>query len=238
LRRMIRYAKSIGLNVALTSIFGVPGETFQLAYETLEFLRTNKVPIQTQQMQLFFGSMYEKNHEKFGFKPIPGYLPAYQSVGLRYETQTLTRTDIRKLRNISYLAHEIVRQDVQNRENSFDVLDFLLHNEDDLCTEEAFYEYGAIVSSTLEEEELLWRFLDGLPRPQVELSWIGGSKPMTPRFPARIGNTANTEISCLGEASCRHLVKYISMAFAKDKKWRSSTMLPRYGHEFTRCLGR
>jgi radical SAM superfamily enzyme YgiQ (UPF0313 family) len=157
MRQMIEFAKSIGLNVELTSIFGLPRETFEKAYETLEFARACRVPIQSEQMRLYFGSAYQENHEKYGFELIPGYLPTYLSVGNRYETQTLTSTDIRKLRNISFLADESVRRDV----SKFSMVDFLLSNEEDLRAEQSFYEYGAIVSSTLEEEELLWRFLNG-----------------------------------------------------------------------------
>lgn len=165
LRRMIEVSRSAGLNVELFSMFGLPGETVEKARQTLHFVQTCKLPIRgnsrAQQMQLYFGSIYEKNHEKYGFKAIRGYLPSYLSIGDRYETQTLTRRDIRKIRAIWFLGLEEVARKVHNMERPFDLLDFLLTNEEDLHDEEAFYEYGAIVSSALEEQELLWGFLDG-----------------------------------------------------------------------------
>jgi anaerobic magnesium-protoporphyrin IX monomethyl ester cyclase len=164
LRMMIQSAKSLGLKVELTSIFGLPGETVEKARQTLDFVRACQVPIdgnsRAQQMKLYFGSIYEKNAEKLGFKAIPGYLPSYLSLGDRYETEALTKRDFQKIRNLWFLALEEVRRDVQNREQPFNLLDVLLTNEETLRDERAFYEYGATLSSELEEKELLWRFLD------------------------------------------------------------------------------
>jgi anaerobic magnesium-protoporphyrin IX monomethyl ester cyclase len=164
LRRMIEIAKSIGLSVDLSCMFGLPEETIERARETLNFVQACGVKIErhtlAQQMQLYFGSVYERNRERFGFKAIPGYLPAYLSIGDRYETENLTTRDLRKIHNIWLLAFEELHQQVPNKELAFDLLNFLLSNEEDLHDEPAFYECGAIASCALEEPQLLWRFLN------------------------------------------------------------------------------
>jgi len=165
LRQIVDIAQSLGLQVQLYSIYGLPGETVEQARQTLDFVRACKVPIETnslaQQMQLYFGSIYERNPRKYGFKALPFYRPAYISIGDQYETESLTKKDIRKIRNLWALASEKTKQDAHNKEGSFEVLDVLLRNEEDLCDEEAFYEYGAIASCSLEEQGLLWRFING-----------------------------------------------------------------------------
>ena len=84
----IKVAHSLGMEAELFSIFGLPGETVEDARETMRFLRSLEIPIQSnsgsQQMQLYFGSMYERNPERFGIKPFPSFRPAYISVGDQY----------------------------------------------------------------------------------------------------------------------------------------------------------
>jgi len=110
-------------------------------------------------MRLYFGSTYQRHHEEYGFRPTPCYLPAYLSIGDRYETETLTSRDFRKIAGMWYLALDQLPFDTLQL--PFDTLNLLMVNEENYRDEEAFYEYGAIVSSALEEQELLWRFLDG-----------------------------------------------------------------------------
>jgi radical SAM superfamily enzyme YgiQ (UPF0313 family) len=164
LRQMVEIAKSIGLNVELSCMYGLPGETVDRARETLRFIQSCGIPIdgnsRAQQMRLFFGSAYEKNRDKFGFRPVPGYLPAYLSTGDRYETETLTSKDLKKIGAIWMLAWEYLRQQVRNKELAFEVLNFLLTNEEYLRDEQTFYEYGATASCILEEQQLLWKFID------------------------------------------------------------------------------
>ncbi len=163
--KAIQLAKSAGLNVELFSIYGLPGETVEQARQTRDFVRSSKVPIREnsggQQMQLYFGSTYENQHVKYGFRQTPYYLPAYLSIGDRYETETLTSRDFHKIQTMWVLSLDEMRRNVDKRERLFDLLNFLVGNEEYLGGEEAFYEYGAIAAAALEEQELLWRFLDG-----------------------------------------------------------------------------
>ncbi len=56
-------AKSFGMEAELFSIFGLPGETTEDARATMEFVRSLGIPIRSnsssQQMQLYFGSVYK-----------------------------------------------------------------------------------------------------------------------------------------------------------------------------------
>lgn len=168
LARNVETAQSLGMATELFSIFGLPGETLQDARRTLEFVRSLGIPIESnsgsQQMQLYFGSIYEKDPEKFGFKVTNGARPAYLSVGESYETATMSKEHLRKARNMWTLANEQMKMDVYYKQRLFEILDFLLENRGDLEHEPAFHAYGALASCAIEEFELLISFLEGYER--------------------------------------------------------------------------
>ncbi|MDQ7783711.1 MAG: radical SAM protein [Desulfomonilaceae bacterium] len=164
----IRVAKSLGLSTELFSIFGLPGETVADARQTMEFVRSLDIPIESnsgsQQMQLYFGSIYEKNPERYGFRPLPVYRPSYFSVGDQYETTEMHRDDIRKVRNMWVLANEQMKLDVYYKQRIFEILDFLLSNRRDLELDPVFHAYGTLACSAIEEFELMKQFLSGYER--------------------------------------------------------------------------
>ncbi|HMK36959.1 MAG TPA: radical SAM protein [Desulfomonilaceae bacterium] len=159
----IAIAQSLGLDVELFTIFGLPGETVEDVRQTLEFVRSMDIPVQSnsgsQQMQLYFGSIYEKNPEAFGIEPLDTYRPAYVSVGDQYTTSSMTRQDVRKARNMWALANEQMERDVYYKQRIFEVLDFLLENRTDLQEDPSFCTYGALSSAAIEEFGLLEMFL-------------------------------------------------------------------------------
>ncbi len=161
----IEAAQELGMDTELFSIFGLPGETVERATETIDFVRSLGVPILSnsgsQQMQLYFGSVYSKNPSRYGFRPLPYYRPLYYSIGDEYETDAMSPEGIRIVRNRWALANEQMEQDVYYKQRLFEVIDFLLENQDDLGGEAAYYAYGALASSALEEFGLLVRFLEG-----------------------------------------------------------------------------
>jgi anaerobic magnesium-protoporphyrin IX monomethyl ester cyclase len=163
LTRNITTAQSLGLDVELFTIFGLPGESTDNARETLEFVRSMDIPIQSnsgsQQMQLYFGSLYEKKPEAFGIKPLPAYRPGYLSVGDQYETSSMNRGDLRKVRNMWALANEQMERDVYYKQRLFEILDFLIENSQDLKVDPSYCMFGALASSAIEEFELLEDFL-------------------------------------------------------------------------------
>jgi len=164
----IQVAQSLGLATELFSIFGLPGETVEDARRTMEFVQSLGIPIESnsgsQQMQLYFGSIYEKSPERFGFKPLPAYRPSYFSVGDQYETSKMRRNEIRKVRNMWALANEQMKIDVYYKQRIFEILDFLLVNQQDLELEPTLHAYGTLACSAIEEFEIMEQFLAGYER--------------------------------------------------------------------------
>ncbi len=102
LRNAIKLAQKYEIEVELFSLFGLPGERFVDAVKTLEFVKKQGVKIQgnsnAQQMQLYFGTPLTRNYARYGIKPLPDKRPAYISIGDRYETDTMTREEIEKIK--------------------------------------------------------------------------------------------------------------------------------------------
>ena len=171
LRDHIETAQSLGMNAELFSIFGLPGETPENARETLEFVRSLDVPIESnsgsQQMQLYFGSAYERAPERFGIRPVVRHRPAYLSVGDEYETSAMSTQQLRRVRALWALANQQLERDVYYKQKTFEILDFLLTSRADLEEEPAFHAYGALAAAAIEELDLLREFLDGLSRSQA-----------------------------------------------------------------------
>ncbi|MGD9817308.1 MAG: radical SAM protein [Desulfomonilaceae bacterium] len=165
LRQNIEHAKEIGLNAELFTIYGLPGETVDDARVTINFVKSLGVPVElnsgSQQMQLYFGSAYEKNPEKYSIKPLGQRKPKYLSVGENFETSDMRSSEIRKVRNLWALSNEGLERDVYYKQRVFEIIDFLLENKADLEDELQFYAFGALVSSAIEEFDLLVQFLEG-----------------------------------------------------------------------------
>jgi len=165
LRQNIQAAQSLGLETELFSIFGLPDETVEDARQTLEFVQSLGIPIESnsgsQQMQLYFGSIYEKNPSGYGIRPLEVYRPHFLSVGDRYDTDAMSAEQIRKVRNLWTLANEQMQMDVHYKQRTFEVIDFLLENRDDLHDEPAYHAYGAMACAAIEEFHLLIGFLEG-----------------------------------------------------------------------------
>lgn len=168
LRGNIEAAQALGMETELFSIFGLPGETPAAARETLEYVRSLGIPIESnsgsQQMQLYFGSAYDKAPERYGIRPVPRHRPAYLSVGERYETAAMSRRDLRRVRNMWALASQHLQRDVYTKQRLFDVLQFLLTNREDLEAEPTFYVYGALAAAAIEELPLVQELVEGLAR--------------------------------------------------------------------------
>lgn len=165
LRNNIDYARSIGLNAELFTIYGLPGETVEDARITIEFVKSLEIPVElnsgSQQMQLYFGSAYERKPSRYSIKPHPGRRPRYLSVGDNFETESMSSAEIRKVRNLWALANEQLERDVYYKQRIFEILDFLLENRQDLQEEVQFYAFGALASASIEEFGLLTSFLEG-----------------------------------------------------------------------------
>ncbi len=88
--RAIQLTQEAGLEVELFSQYGLPGETLEDAKKTLDFVKNNNVKIQgntnAQQMQIYFGTEIQNEHDRFGIKPFEEASPLYLSIGSRYRT--------------------------------------------------------------------------------------------------------------------------------------------------------
>ncbi len=165
LRENIEYAQSIGLNTELFTIYGLPGETVDDARITIDFVKSLGIPVESnsgsQQMQLYFGSAYERHPSKYSIMPVERRRPKYMSVGDGFETGAMTSLEIRKVRNLWALANEQLERDVYYKQRIFEILDFLLENREDLKEEVQYWAFGALASAAIEEFGLLTSFLEG-----------------------------------------------------------------------------
>lgn len=104
LKKAISLAQKYGIEVELFSQYALPGETFEDALETFEFVKSHGIKIQgnsnAQQMQLYFGAPITKNYKKYGIRPFPERRPSYISVGDRYETETMSQEEISIIKSL------------------------------------------------------------------------------------------------------------------------------------------
>ena len=159
LHEMIMYAQSIGIEIELFSMYGLPKETLEDAKKTLFVVINYKIPIYAnsyaQRLQLYFGSEYEKHPEKYGFKIINKHRFAYMPIWHDYETRNFTQVDFENIHALWTLYNAEMELNVKNEREVFHVLDFLLSNKEILKKELKFYEYAIKLSCLLEESEIL-----------------------------------------------------------------------------------
>jgi radical SAM superfamily enzyme YgiQ (UPF0313 family) len=132
LSRVIRLTQEAGINVELFSMFGLPGETFDQALGTLDFVKRNRVAIDgnsiSQQAHLFFGTPMNDNPAAYGVRPFQRTRPAYLSVCRDYETDTMLADEIRRISLIWRLNREDFAEDVRAGRNLFHRAGFITQN--------------------------------------------------------------------------------------------------------------
>jgi radical SAM superfamily enzyme YgiQ (UPF0313 family) len=104
LKRAIYLTQKYEIEVEVFSQYALPGETFEEALRTLEFVKSHGIKIQgnsnAQQMQLYFGAPVTEDYKRFGIKPFPEKRPSYISIGDRYETETMNRKEIEIIKSL------------------------------------------------------------------------------------------------------------------------------------------
>ena len=132
LSEVIRLTQEAGINVELFSMFGLPGETFDQALNTLEFVKKNRVAIEgnsiSQQAHLFFGTPMNDNPSAYGIRPFRRTRPAYLSVCRDYETDTMSADEIRHISLIWRLNRNDFAEDVGVGRNLFHRAIFIIQN--------------------------------------------------------------------------------------------------------------
>lgn len=102
LKTAVRMTLEKGLEVELFSQYGLPGESIEDAFTTLEFVRS-MVPIKgntnAQQMRVYFGSPLSEEPQNFGIRPLDQKRPPYISIGARYRTDWMTEEEIQRVRD-------------------------------------------------------------------------------------------------------------------------------------------
>jgi anaerobic magnesium-protoporphyrin IX monomethyl ester cyclase len=132
LSEVIRLTQGAGMNVELFSMFGLPGETFDQALGTLEFVKKNRVAIEgnsiSQQAHLFFGTPMNDDASAYGIRPFRRTRPAYLSVCRDYETDTMSADEIRRMSLIWRLSRNDLVEDVQAGRNLLHRAAFITQN--------------------------------------------------------------------------------------------------------------
>jgi radical SAM superfamily enzyme YgiQ (UPF0313 family) len=132
LSQVIRLTQNAGIQVELFSMFGLPGETFEQALNTLEFVKDHQVAVDgnsiSQQAHLFFGTPLNDRPGKYGIRPFRRTRPAYLSVCRDYETDQMSQDAIRRAGLIWRLNREDFADDVQNEMNLFYRAAFITQN--------------------------------------------------------------------------------------------------------------
>jgi anaerobic magnesium-protoporphyrin IX monomethyl ester cyclase len=99
--KAIRLAQEAGIEVELFSQYGLPGESYEDALKTFQFVQDNGVRVRgntnPQQMQIYFGTEIERDPERFGIRSFPETFPRYLSLGSRYETEAMTQEEIQQI---------------------------------------------------------------------------------------------------------------------------------------------
>ena len=161
---MVQYAQSKGLQVELFSMYGQPDETVADAKKTLNVVRQYNIPIyansHAQQLQLYFGSVYARDPERFGLKIDTTYRPNYLSAWFDYETDKLNKNDLVKIQALWTLYNAETVLNVKNRMNIFHSMDLLLSSRASLKEEKQFYEMVVKLSSMVEHVEQIKELID------------------------------------------------------------------------------
>jgi len=133
LSEVVRLTQEAGIQVELFSMFGLPGETFDQALNTLAFVKEKGVAIDgnsiSQQAHLFFGTPMNDSPEAFGLRPFPWTRPAYLSVCRDYETDTMSADEIKQISLIWRLNRSDFAEDVQSGRNLFHRASFVTQNQ-------------------------------------------------------------------------------------------------------------
>lgn len=179
LSQAIKLAQSFGVNVELFTLYGLPGEKFTDAYETVRFVKNHGVRIEgnscSQQLQVYFGTKLQRDHKKLGIVPHLQYKPRYLSIGDDFETNALTAKEIKRLKAIWFINNAFFQERVESRTDIFPLLSYLIHHAHYLDEEPEFYLYLTQLLCEVEEFGLLYRYLSD-PKASSQSwfkEWIG-----------------------------------------------------------------
>lgn len=163
LPQVVRLTQSLGIDVELFSIYGLPGETLDDARETLDFVRNHNIVMEgnagSQQLEIYFGSELNKSYKGYGIIPTRSHKPRYLSIGTDFETTTLSSQDIARIRAIWFMNTTYFKNEFASRRDVLALLSFLIHHSKYLKGEHEYYLYLAQLLNEIEEYELIYQTL-------------------------------------------------------------------------------
>jgi radical SAM superfamily enzyme YgiQ (UPF0313 family) len=110
LSRAVRLAQAVAIEVELYSIFGLPGETFADAMDTIDYVKSHDVRISgnsgSQQLSVYFGTEFQWRPHNYGIVPNGVTKPSYKSIGRDYATDRLTPDDLTRI-GLVWKLHEL-----------------------------------------------------------------------------------------------------------------------------------
>jgi anaerobic magnesium-protoporphyrin IX monomethyl ester cyclase len=136
---VIHWTQEAGINVELFTMFGLPGETVEDAFSTVDYVKNHGVLIRdnsvSQQAHLFFGAPMTEDPSAYGMHPLPRIRPAYLSICRDFETDTMSKDQIWQVAVIWRLNHRDFIEDIETERNLFNRAGFIIRNQRSLTQE-------------------------------------------------------------------------------------------------------
>ncbi len=176
LSQVIRWAQEAGIDVELFTMFGLPGETFDQALDTLDYVKRNGITVKgnsiSQQVHLFFGTPMSEDPSSYGIHPLPRTRPTYLSVCRDFETNTMSADEIRRMSMIWRLNRQDFIEDVRAERNLFNRAGFITQNRAALADQPEAGCLLAHIYLALEEYQAAFQCLEALKRNFQEHSMV------------------------------------------------------------------
>lgn len=183
MRLAIHQTLMTGIKVELFTIFGLPGETFDRALKTLDFVRENGVAVEgnsiSQQLHLFFGAPISDDPAAYRLKPLNRTKPAYLGVSRDFATAAMTEAEIKRVSLLWRLNRTDFSDNVRTRVNLFTTAGFITANQMELLSRPEADILLAKIYMELEEyqaaDQCLKRLKERFPADPAVLSFISGT---------------------------------------------------------------
>jgi anaerobic magnesium-protoporphyrin IX monomethyl ester cyclase len=98
---IVKLTREAGIEPEVFTLYGLPGQSKESCYKTLDFLKRLKIKIAGnsagQQLHLFFGTDIADAPARYGIRLLKKRRPLYLSPGIDFETKHMKRRDIAKV---------------------------------------------------------------------------------------------------------------------------------------------
>ncbi len=198
LSQVICLTQEKGMKVELFTMFGLPGESFEDALSTIDYVKRYKIRVEdnsvSQQLHLFFGTPMTEAPSSYGIHPLPKTRPAYLSICRDFETDTMSKEEIWQVALIWGLNRQEFIEDILAERNLFNCANFIIKNYKVLAGQPEAHYFLFRIYLVLEEYEPALKCLEVLKRdfPEHFLTREVVSSPFTvfkkKRGPASLGD--------------------------------------------------